>query len=383
MDLRGTYKGGGGPDKTILNSAAQHDTTKVDVLVTYLRDPKDEEYSIDKWAKSLGIKYVDVPDARVLDLNCVNQLKQLIDKHDIQLIHSHDDKTLLYGWLLKRKRPKVHIMYTCHSHAPYKRSDFSTFSEYARFYLRSKIQIFLIKKFQRPVLTIAHHTKASLVADGLKEDNVEVLHNGIDINYWKAENGQPVLREELNLTDETLLVGTVARIAQQDKDLTTFCNVAAKVTKQVHNVKFVIVGEGHGDLLAQAKKEVDMLGLRDTLFFTGHRTDLLDIYSSFDVFLMTSRSEGMPNTVLEAMAMKVPVVSTRVGGVPEIITDDSMGFLSPIGDAKSLSEKLCLLLSDSNKRDKMRTDALQRIERQFSFANRVRKMENYYERFVQ
>lgn len=382
MDFRGTYKGGGGPDKTILNSAAQHDPEKVDILVTYLRNPKDHEYTIDTWAKSLGIKYVDVPDAKVLDFACVKKLKHLIDEHDIQLIHSHDDKTLLYGWILKKMRPNVHIMYTCHSHAPYTRQDFDTLSSYLRFYLRSKIQIFLMKKFQKPVLTIAHHTKGSLVADGLKTENIEVLHNGIDIEQWQADKGKPVLRQELDIPPDTLLVGTVARIAQQDKDLSTFYRVAAEVVKQIPNVKFVIVGEGHGDLLAHARKEAAELELQDKLFFTGHRTDLLDIYFSFDVFLMTSRSEGMPNTVLEAMVMGLPVVSTKVGGVPEIITDDIMGLLAPIGDVNALSEKLSLLLSDAKKRKKMGDVARQRIEEQFFFANRVRAMENYYESFV-
>lgn len=382
MDFRGSYKGGGGPEKTILNSAAQHDPEKVDVLVTYLRDPSDHEYIIDTWAKSLGIKYVDVPDAKVFDLACVKKLKHLIDEHGIQLIHSHDDKTLLYGWILKKMRPNVRIMYTCHSHAPYTRQDFDTFSAYLRFYLRSKIQIFLMKKFQKPVLTIAHHTKGSLVADGLKTENVEVLHNGIDIEQWQANKGKPVLRQQLDIPPDTLLVGTVARIARKVKDLPTFYRVAAEVVTRIPNVKFVIVGEGHGDLLDLAKKEVAGLGLTDTIFFTGHRTDLLDIYSSFDIFFMTSRSEGMPNTVLEAMAMELAVVSTKVGGVPEIITDDIMGLLAPIGDVKALGEKLSLLLSDSEKRKKMGDVARQRIEEQFSFAKRVRTMEEYYERFV-
>lgn len=382
MDFRGTYKGGGGPDKTILNSAALHDTTKVDVLVTYLRDPKDHEYSIHTWAKSLCIKYVDVPDAKVLDFTCVNLLKRLIDQHDIQLIHSHDDKTLLYGWMLKKMRPDVRIMYTCHSHAPYTRKDFNSFSDYLRFYMRSKIQIFIMKKFQPPILTIAHHTKRSLVADGLRAENIEVLHNGIDVEAWQAHKGKPVLRQEFAIPEDILLVGTVARIAQQDKDLSTFYRVAAEVVTRFPKVKFAIVGEGHGNLLAHARKEAADLGLQDKLFFTGHRTDLLDIYSSFDIFLMTSRSEGMPNTVLEAMAMELPVVSTAVGGVPEIISDDTMGLLSPIGNVKALGEKLSLLLSEAETRKKMGNAARRRIEEQFSFTKRVRLMESFYHGFI-
>lgn len=382
MDFRSTYKGGGGPDKTILHSAAQHDPEKVDILVTYLRDPSDHEYSIDKWAQKLGIKYVDVPDARLVDFKCINMLKKIVDKHDIQLVHSHDDKTLLYGWMLKNIRSHLKIMYTCHSHPPYTRKDFSSLTNYLRFFLRSRIQIFLMQRYSKPILTIAFHTKRSLLNDGLREHDVEVLYNGIDTEQWQPSKGKPVLREELNLADGTFIIGTVARIAQQDKDLATFYRVASAVVSRVENVKFVIVGDGHGDLLDQAKKEVRELGLAEKLLFTGHRTDLLDIYASFDVFLMTSRSEGMPNTVLEAMAMEVPVVSTNVGGVPEIIIDTSMGLLAPVGDEKTLSENLFRLLKDEDARRLIGKAGRRRIVEGFSFAKRVRAMERYYEKLV-
>lgn len=381
MDFRGTYKGGGGPDKTILNSAAQHDHSKVDVLVTYLRDPKDKEYSIDRWAEKLGVNYVDVPDRKQLDFRCIKLLKELIDRQGIELIHAHDDKTMLYGWILKLLRPQVRIMYTCHSHPRYTMNDFNGLPAYLSFLIRRNIQIFLMKRFQKPVLTIANHTRETLISHGLRPENVVVLHNGIDTDVWQPQKGNPVLRHELDIPHGVHLVGTVARIAQRDKDLSTFYKVAAKVIEQVPNVRFVIVGDGHGDEMARAKNEAASLGLGDKLFFTGHRTDLIDVYSSLDVFLMTSRSEGMPNTILEAMAMGLPVVSTIVGGVPEIIRDETMGLLAPVGDVETLNENLCILLNSSLKRAEISGVARKRIEEQFSFLGRVREMEKYYSFF--
>ncbi len=379
MDFRGTYKGGGGPDKTILNSAAQHDKTRVNVLVVYLRDPEDKDYSIDSWAKSLGIRYVDVHDRRLVDITCLTMLLKLIDRHGIELIHSHDDKTLLYGWILKILRPEVRIMYTCHLHSDYSRKDFDSFRRYLAFVVRKKIQIFLMKQYRKPVLSVSGFTKKILVEDGLCESDVHVLHNGIDTDWWQRKNGKPVLRNELNFSDHALIVGTVARIDQKHKDLPTFYRVAATVIRKLPDVRFVIVGDGHGKLIDEAKKMVSDLGLKDIVFFTGHRTDLLNIYSSFDIFLMTSRTEGLPNTVLEAMAMEVPVVSTRVAGVPEIIENGTTGILCDIGDVFSLSEGVLLFLEKEDERKKMAFNARKIIGDCFNFKKRVTFLEDYYE----
>jgi hypothetical protein len=97
MDLRGTYKGGGGPDKTVLNSAAQHDPQRVQILVAYLRDPRDQEFQITKMAQDLGINYIEVPDNRIIDWACLRALKRIIRAHELTVVHAHDDKTLLYG----------------------------------------------------------------------------------------------------------------------------------------------------------------------------------------------------------------------------------------------------------------------------------------------
>lgn len=381
MDFRGTYKGGGGPDKTILNSAALHDPSRVNVLVAYLRDPRDTEYSIDIWARHLSIQYIDVPDKRMIDFQCLAKLIQLIDTHNIQLVHSHDDKTLLYGWLLRMARPGLKIMFTCHLYSAYTRSDFKSIKRYLSFLIRKKTLIHLMKRYQKPILSVSKHTKQTLVGDGIKAQDIEVLHNGIDTELWRKDHGRTILKQELAIPENALLVGTVARIAQKHKDLPTFYRVAAQVNKKMPHVRFVIVGDGHGKLLGDAKKRVSDLGLNDVIHFTGHRTDLLNIYASLDLFLMTSRTEGLPNTVLEAMAMEVPVVSTRVAGVPELIDDKECGLLCPIGNVDELAGCVCRLLDDADARNTIANKARQRVENAFSFKNRVLSMEDYYEKF--
>ncbi len=381
MDLRGTYKGGGGPDKTVLNSAAQHDPQRVHVLVTYIRQPHDHEFQIPEMARRLGINYVDVVDGSTLDRTCLKELKRLLHEHGLTVVHAHDDKTLLYAWLLKIMTPGLRIMYTCHSHAVYRRDEFDGLKAYLAFKVRQKIQIFLMKRYLTPVVTVSHDTKKRLVANGLAGIDVDVLHNGIDIDYWRRDTALPVLRGELGMSPDNILVGTVARITY-DKDLPTFYRVAEEVVRRNANVIFVIVGDGYGDELPKARAEVASRGLEHVVRFTGHRNDLRDIYASFDLFLMTSLTEGMPNTLLEAMALGVPSVSTRVGGVPELLEDGKEGFLAPVGDAEGLAAAILRLIQDPELLAQCGAACRERVEQHFSFSRRVRLMEDYYDWFA-
>lgn len=381
MDLRGTYKGGGGPDKTVLNSAAQHDPEKVYLLVVYLRQPWDDEFQIPEMARQLGINYVDVCDGSMLDLSCLKSLAGLLRQHSISVLHAHDDKSLLYAWLLSLFFPGIGILHTCHSHAVGSRHDFATLSSFLAFKLRESVQIFLMRRYLQPVLTVSHDTRERLMANGLAPEAVAVLHNGIDTRLWCRQGRAPVLRRELQIAEGAFLVGTVARITAE-KDLATFYRVAALVVRQLPGTVFVIVGDGYGKELELARLEVARLGLEQTVRFTGHRNDLLDVYASFDLFLMTSVTEGLPNTLLEAMSLGVPAVATAVGGVPELLQHGEGGFLAPAGAAEELAHLVLTLLDSVELRQRFGGACRARIEKHFAFSRRVRLMELYYAWFA-
>ena len=381
MDLRGTYKGGGGPDKTVLNSAAQHDPERVHVLVTYLRQPHDHEFQIPEMARRLGIEYLDLYDRSTLDWGCVRRLGEIISEHRLSVVHAHDDKTLLYAWLLKLTRPGLRILYTCHSYAVRGRSEFGSLAGYLKFLARQKLLTLLMRGYLKPIITVSNDTRERLVRSGLGAGDIAVLHNGIDTGVWQRAGSNPVLRKELGIAGDGLLVGTVARITPE-KDLETFYEVARRVALELPGTRFVIVGDVYGDELQRAHRDVERLGLEGVVHFTGHRNDLRDVYISFDVFLMTSVTEGLPNTLLEAMALGVPAVSTAVGGIPELLVDGEGGYLAPARGAEELARRVLELLRAPEIRERFSRQCRERIEGHFSFARRVRLMEDYYAWFA-
>ena len=381
MDFRGTYKGGGGPDKTVLNSAVLHAKDKVDVLVTYIKQPNDDEFQIPQMAAERDLNYVDLVDHGMFDMKCLLALRKLIRSHRIQILHTHDDKTLLYGAVLRLIVPGLRLLHTCHSHAEYGREVFSNTAGWYKFRLRKKFLLLLMKCHHKPILTVSGNTRQRLIDGGLASGSVQVLHNGIDIEKWSRRGARKVLRKELGLTGDQLLVGTVARITY-DKDLPTFFAVAKQVAEIRPGTVFVVVGDGYGDELERAKKDVAQNGLSDIIKFAGHRNDLKNIYASFDLFLMTSLTEGMPNTVLEAMALKLPVVSTNIGGLPELVEEGVSGLLCSTGDVEALTQAVLQLLLDDGLRKKFALQARKRIEQHFDFSTRVRSMEEIYHQFT-
>lgn len=371
MELRGTYKGGGGPDKTILLSAARHDGKKFFVLVTYLRDPDDGDFQIGAMAEGLSISdYVEVMDRRMLDLKCLFDLNSLVKKYHIQIIHVHDLKTTLLGVLLKTLNPKVKIMHTAHGWI--KNSEMDG--------IKQKLQ-FLMLRFYPMHIAVSEATKKLMIESGIKPDTIRVLYNSIDTDYWKNDGNLSTVREEFGLSNESLIVGTVGRLSKE-KDLPTFFKVVRNVINVYPNACFLIVGDGKGTIVDDLHQFVKEMGISGSVIFTGHRTDLRNIYLSFDLFLTTSLTEGLPNTVLEAMAMEVPVVATKVGGVPELVVDGQTGILRDTGDVDGITDAVLGLLSDFRQRQEFALNGRKRIIEKFSFDKRLESIETYYEYLV-
>ena len=371
MELRGTYKGGGGPDKTILLSAARHNENKFFVLVTYLRDPSDSEFQIGKMAKHYGVKdYIEVFDRSMLDLRCLFELNNLVKKNHIQIIHVHDLKTTLLGILLKVLNPKVRIMSTAHGWIINSRMD----------RLKQKLQ-FLMLRYYPLHIAVSEATKKLMIDNGIDSESIKVLYNSIDIDHWKRNGAVSTVKEEFNILDENMIVGTVGRLSRE-KDLPTFFKVACNILKHYPDTKFLIVGDGKGVMLEELKTLSNEMGLRKSVIFTGHRNDLKNIYISFDIFLSTSLTEGLPNTVLEAMALEVPVVATKVGGLPELIEDTISGTLCRPSDVDAITDAVLNLINDYDQRCKFASNGRKKMIDRFSFDIRLETIETYYEYMV-
>ena len=176
LELRSTYKWGGGPDKTILLSAERHDPERISVVVSYLRDVHDREFSIAEKARARKLTFYEVPERSKFDLRAVGMIRNLVLRHDINLIHSHDFKSDFFAYLVRRwlwKR-KIALLSTAHA--------WVILGPKGALYRR--LDLMLMKRFDH-LIAVSQATRAEMmVAGGVPAALISVIHNGIDTDMW-------------------------------------------------------------------------------------------------------------------------------------------------------------------------------------------------------
>lgn len=373
LELRNTYKWGGGPDKTILLSAEKHDSRRVSVVVVYIRDVRDQEFQITEMAKGRGLTYYEIPENGKFDLRVLGALREIILRHDINMIHGHDYKSDLFAYLIRRimRKRKIALVSTAHAWVMLGRKG----------ELYRRLDLFLMKRFDH-LFAVSKATQEEMMAAGIPQPKITVLYNGIDTETWSREHIQSTVREELGIPQSSQVLGYVGRI-MPEKDLETWIRAAAIVAKRYPQAKYVLVGEGRdGTTLDELKALAGSLGIADQLIFPGFRRDLPQVYAAFDVFVMSSLREGLPNSILEAMALGVPVVTTDVAGAKELVVNNETGFVVDQKDVQGLASSILKILDHESVRSSMGRAGRERVENDFSFLQRLRRIEDLYSQIL-
>jgi glycosyltransferase involved in cell wall biosynthesis len=232
------------------------------------------------------------------------------------------------------------------------------------------------------LIAVSRATKAEMVAAGVSASNISVIHNAIDTETWSPSRTTADLRKELGLEQAFPVLGYIGRI-MPEKDLETWLRAAAVVAGKYPGAHFVLVGEGRdGITQRQLQSLAATLGIAQRVIFTGYRENLLPAYASLDLFMLSSRREGLPNSILEAMAMGLPVVTTDVAGAKELVIDGQTGFVLPQGDGHGLAHATLALADNDSLRARMGRAGRARVEREFSFTQRLQRIEELYRRML-
>ncbi len=192
-------------------------------------------------------------------------------------------------------------------------------------------------------LAISKKVKEVLMSDGIPERKISLVPSGIDFSRFK--NVSKASLSEMGFPPGTLIVGQVAALAPH-KAQDDFLKAVAILKDKIPQLGVVMVGEGEcrKDLEALAEE----LGISGQVKFLGFREDALRFLAAFDVFCLSSCDEGLGTSLLDAMALRVPIVATRTGGIPEIIEDGKTGYLSPPHQPTQLAEVLSKAIEEKN-----------------------------------
>jgi glycosyltransferase involved in cell wall biosynthesis len=301
------------------------------------------------------------------DILALIEICRFIKNNGIEIVHTHSSKAGILGRLAAKLTGTRIILHTVHGWS---------FNDYQPLLVRWIFELLerFTCGFTDKIIVVSDHDKRKGIKSGIGADRqYALIRYGIDYSEFATQ--QQNTREELKIDSDKMVVGMIACFKPQ-KSPQDFIRLAFLVNQTLPETKFLLIGDGA--LRTKIEKLIRKFNLEKQVILTGWRNDIPAILSSTDVFVLTSLWEGLPISVLEAMASGRPVISTNTGGVEEVILEGKTGFLVFPGDVASMSEKLLILLKDKDSRIKMGEAAKDSLNDGFTLTRMVSQTANLY-----
>lgn len=320
----------------------------------------NSEFSLKMKAQNFPV--FELPFSSELDLFTAWKIKKIIEREKIDLVHLHSGHSHTLGVLAHVLGGKARLVLSKRTNYPVKNN----------FLSKWKFNYDSISK----ILCVSDEITKTMEKSLKKTEKLVTVYSGIDLEKF-SKVAQKNIRQLLKLDLNSKIVMNSSAIAEE-KDYQTFINVAELLVKKYPNLHFVIFGEGSQK--NEMIKLVEEKKITNSVHFVGFRDDLTTLMPSADLFLMTSKNEGLGTSLLDAFVAKVAVVSTDAGGIPEIVKHAKTGLVASVGDVKMLANHVeKLLFLDSSLRDKLVLGAHQLVQ-DFSYQKTAQKTLEIYRR---
>lgn len=306
-----------------------------------------------------------------VDWRCARRLARLLRRERVDLVHAHQYTPFFYGVTARLPWRRPPVLFTEHGR---------WFPDHPR-PKRIIVNRLLLRQSDR-VVGVGQSVRQALIHnEGIPARRVDVIYNGINFAAFSGDFSDPgATRREIGIGDGELMIIQVARLDPL-KDHATAIATLEHVVRRRPEARLVLVGEGPER--AQVEALVRERGLTPWVRFLGLRTDIPRLLRAADLFLLTSVSEGIPLTIIEAMAAGLPVVATRVGGVGEIVHEGRTGLLAPSGDHEALALHSLRLAESSELRAEMGRLGRQRAVEDFSESQMIDQYHRLYREIFQ
>ena len=273
------------------------------------------------------------------DVWAARRVRRAIERHGARIVHAHTAHGAALGALALLGRPEK-LVVSRRVDFPLSRNPFS------RWKYRQADRI----------VAISENVRRVLVADGIEPARLSVIPSGIDFRRYAGI--RPLTRAGMGVSDGPPLIGQVAALADH-KDQSTFLRALGLLRDR--GIAFVAVLVGEGSERRTLEAERSRLGLGEAVLFAGYQTNPLEWMAAFDVFCLSSKLEGLGTSILDAMALGIPVVATEAGGIPEMIAHGRTGWLAAPQDPVSLADQLADAIAAPDKRRRMASAAAEKV----------------------
>lgn len=364
VDSESTWRGGEGQLELLMTGLLENDH-----MVT-LAAPGQS--AITARAAKLGVRCLPLTIAGGADLVAAWTLRRYLRDDGYDIIHAHSShahSVAFLAWRAARigkagdlRRPRLVVS---------RRVDFPV--------ARNGFSALKYRHGADMYVAISNGVHDVLRDCGIEADRIEIVRSGINLGKFAAVKDNRYLLEEFDIAPETPVVGNIAALAPH-KSQVDFIRAAKQVSETVDGVKFFIVGDGK--LRADLEREVRAMKLQDNIILTGFRTDVLELLSIFDCFVLSSYLEGLCTSIMDAQAMGIPVVATRTGGVPDLVDDGVTGLLVSPRRPDQLAEAVIRMIREPGLAGRC-VDAARAKSRSYDYRDMVRGTLGVYRRMLQ
>jgi glycosyltransferase involved in cell wall biosynthesis len=356
---------GGGPDKTILNSPRFLTGAGYQTLCAYMHPPGDPGFEqLRSKAKTWGAPLLSIPDRGPWDWRVIPRFLNICRREHVAIWHGHDYKSNALGLLLHRFWP-MRLVTTVHGWVKWTR----------RTPLYYKIDELCLPHYE-VVICVSEDLRRRCLARKVSRDRCQLIENAIDTDEYSRRRAAADAKGLLGVPPGRSVIGAVGRLSAE-KGFDILIQAISQTLKDGWDVELWIVGDGDEKPRLQAL--INRLGIWDRVRLLGYRSDIRVVYEALDLFVLSSLREGLPNVLLEAMAMEVPVIATRIAGVPRLVQPGRNGLLVEPGSVEGLTRALRWLLGDVELQNGFRRAGRRTVETRHSFAVRMQKVRALYD----
>lgn len=353
--------GGPGGAENVLLMLTLYSKDRFNIVVGLLK-----EGWLSQQLDNAGVPVKIVRHGRFIDIKLILNLVRMIKKEKVDIVQSHLLDMNFYSCIAAKIAGVPHIS-TEHG-------DVNQLPE--KVGLKTFIKLKTISTLSNKIVFVSEYTKnAFLRISHIVKEKISVIYNGRNLKNYESIIDKNKKRAEIGIPEDAVIVGNVASLVLV-KGQTYLLKAAQKVIKIFPKTYFIIIGRGK--LEEELKKEADELGIAGNIKFLGYRTDVGELLKVIDIFVLPSISEGMPLSIIEAMASKKPVIATRIASNPEIVEDGVSGILIHPANPDILADKIIELLKNPGLANEMALRGYKKVKENFNLEFMLEKYGKIY-----
>jgi glycosyltransferase involved in cell wall biosynthesis len=356
-----------GPGRTILEIAEALNNSGFEYIIGTLVQDGAEFGPYAKEAEHRGLSVEPIRERSAHDVRVLRQTLQAIERRDTDIIHTHEFRSDLIG-LICARRKGLRLVSTVHG----------WIANDTKGKIYTILNKLILRFFDR-VIVVSEKIRTELIQWKIPERKIVVVPNALRIDHYRIDRTDDLFRRELGLGSDDVIVAKIGRLSAEKGHL-DLLQAAQLALVKCDRLRFVLIGIGPEE--EALRKSAKQLGIEDRVIFAGYRKEMVRVYNSTDLVVQSSYTEGMPNVILEALLMEIPVVATNVGGTGEIIEHGRSGILIESRRPDVLAAQLIEFVNDRARFRTMARAGRERICQQFNSTRRIERMRAIYEELV-